>query len=722
MAEESETDLEYRAYCAEIDAYEREFKPWETRGKKIIKLYKDADNTRGNKKRFNVLWSNVKTLKPALYARDPQPVAERRFKDADPVGRMASEVLERCISYTLDCQHFGEKTRLAVDDVLLPGRGVLWWRYKPEFGDSPESDEAMDAGSDEEGEEKEEPEQVVTYEQAIPDYVHWEDFGHNVARNWNEVWLVWRKTYKKRAELVERFGDEIGNLIPLDYKQKNLKDESVAERVNKACIYEAWDSAEKRVVFLSKSYPKLIDSIDEPLTLTGTFPCAQPLYSTVSTDSLVPVPDYALYQTQAQEIENLTARIDLLQKALKVAGVYDSSAPGLEQLLDSGYENKLIPVDEWAAFAEKGGLQGSIDFLPIKEIIETLTGLYEAREQAKKDLYELTGLSDIIRGNSDPRETAKAQQIKSNFAVLRISDQQQDIQRFARDNIRIAAEIIAEHFDLSTIQAISGVKLLSQEEKQQVQAIMAQYQKSMQAMQMAQQQQPQGPPPQPPPPPVPDEVMELMGQPSWEEVYELISNQVLREFRIDIETDSTIRTDDEMERKSRTEFLDSAGQYIRNVMEAVQMTPQIGPLVGELLMFGVRSHRAGRQLEPLFEDAIRQMKQPQGEKPDPEIAKAKGELDIKREEMQLKIQQEQAVQEAQAQQETQRQQIDDQRAERDSERAFALAQYEANLKAETERQIFQAKHAGDMELERLKIESQERIASRKPNGDDRPRA
>jgi hypothetical protein len=133
MADEATTDQEYLRYAAEIDLYEKEFRSWETRGKKILKLYKDSSNDAGKKKRFNILWSNVQTMLPACYARDPQPVAVRRFKDSDPVGRVASVVLERCLSYTIDCQDFGHTMRQVVSDRLLPGRGVAWARYEAEI-------------------------------------------------------------------------------------------------------------------------------------------------------------------------------------------------------------------------------------------------------------------------------------------------------------------------------------------------------------------------------------------------------------------------------------------------------------------------------------------------------------------------------------------------------------------------------------------------------------
>jgi hypothetical protein len=673
-------DQEYRRYVAEIDLYEKEFKPWESRGKKVLKLYKDADNTLGKRKRFNVLWSNVQTLLPACYARDPQPVAERRFKDADPVGRTASEVLERCLSYTIDCQDMGHTMRQLVTDRLLPGRGVAWVRYVP----------TMEGEGDAE---------TVAYESAIPDYVYWEDFGHSIARVWEEVSIVWRKVYMTRAKLVQRFGD-VGKLIPLDYTPKGLKDEKTSEDIKKACIYEGWDKDASQVFFLSKSHPKIIEKKPDPLELTGFFPTPRPLFATLTTDSLVPVADYALYQTQAQELEELTVRIDGLQDALKLRGAYDSSAPALAQIL-AGAGNKLIPVDNWAKFSEKGGIDGSIQFVPIKEVAETLIALYEAREKSKQDLYEITGLADIIRGNSEPEETATAQQIKGRFAVLRISDTQSDVQRFARDLIRLLGEIIAEHFSLETIKAISGVRLMTAEEKQAKQ----------QELQLAQETGQQ-------PPEVPPEVEEMLRQPTWEEVYGLLSDQVLREFRIDIETDSTIRTDEDADRVARTEFLTAAGTYIDKAALAMQTAPELGPLLGELLMFGVRSFRSARTLEPVFEDAVKKMAQRQPSAMDPEMAKVQGELQVKREEMEMKAQLSEREQAAQAQQERERMQLEDQRAERDAQRQIEVEREKAQLHKEEAIAVAQIKAGVDLQVAQMQgVQQREELAMQERQGD-----
>lgn len=678
MAKKYDSQAEYKRYCAEIDLYDREFESWLQRSKKITKLYKDADNKRGTRKRFNILWSNVQTMKPALYARTPVPEIKRRFKDPDPVGKWAAEILERCIDYTVEETRFDDRMEAVVDDRLLGGRGVLWPRYKPIMG-------AMDGPPDP---ITNEPDEEIAYECTKIDYVNPEDFGHNVARTWPEVEMVWRRVYMTREKLVNRFG-EIGQKIPLDYSPKGLKDESLGEVMKRAAIYEIWDRGKGKICFLSKGHPDLIETNDDAMGLEGMFPCPKPLYATLTNDSLVPAPDYALYQTQAQDIEDLTARITKLKKALKVAGVYDASAPELARLLNEGYENKLLPVDEWAAFAEKGGIQGAVVFLPIKEIADVLLALYEARERAKQDLYELTGIADIIRGNSDPNETATAQQIKGRFAVLRISDQQSDVQEFARDVYRIVGEIIAEHYQLDTIKMISGVQLLHESEKVAAQQAM------MRAEAIAKQtgQEPQNP--------IPDDVQKLMNEPTWEEVHALLSHDTLRNFRIDIETDSTIRTDEEADRAERTEFLNVVGGFLQQAIAASAQEPALGPLMAELIRFGIRGHRSARQLEGAFDEAIKKMEEPKPPQPNPDMMKIEAEKEIAA----MKVESQERLEQFKTESTERIAQLESGLRESENERS-------AELKAQVERDKQQAQHQENLATAEIEEIRSQREAER----------
>lgn len=642
-----EDSTEHARWVEEIRLYEKEAEKWTERGKRIVKRYKDERSVRetadGNR-RYNILYSNIQTLLPAYFARSPKPDIERRFKDKDDVGRLAAEVWERCVSYFVENNIFRHSMKQAVIDRLLPGRGMVWVRYVPHMRDIQiaGNDEVKDEGveitddvieGDDDGEitGTEEIPQEVYNEEVVPDYIYWEDFGHNVARNWQEVRAVWRKAYLTRGEVRKRFGKEIGDKITLDYTPRGLNDEKIADDMKKATIYEIWDKPSKKALWLHKDFPKLLDDRDDPLQLEDFFPCPAPLTPTLTTDSMIPIPDFAQYQDQAKELDDLTGRIAAITKAIKVAGVYDASAAGVERVLSEGTENKLIPVEQWAVFGEKGGLKGVMDLLPMKEIMETLLGLYEAREKVKQDLYEITGISDIIRGATKASETATAQNIKSKYAAIRLDDGQKGVERFARDLVRIIAQIIAIHFGLDTIKMISGVKLLTQQEKIQMQQQQA----------MAQQQPQPGMPPAPQQPPLTEEQQELLANPTWEEVGALLKDNAMRCFRIDIETDSTILPDHDSEKQQAVEFLTAAGGFIAQAAEVAVQAPDMVPLLMEMLMFGVRRFPIGKQLETTFELTMKNIEKTQeqaklaGPKPDPEMQKAQADSQYQQAQLQL---------------------------------------------------------------------------------------
>lgn len=633
-------------YVNEITLYERDTEKWDRQSKRIIKRFKDERGGDGeiesNVRKFNILWSNVQNLKPVLYARNPKPDIQRRFKDADPVGRVASDVLERSAAYFVDTDHFAGTAQQVVLDYLLPGRGTLWVRYVPHMRAATEEitdDVATGQGTD--------LPEIVEYEETIPDYVHRADFGHNICRTWDEVWLVWRKVYMDRDQLRHRFqkgfdGNKTGltktdvDAIPLDYVQKDLLGKVIDDGNSKAIIFEAWDKDMERALWFHKSRPEALDVRDDPLKLEHFFPCPKPLLTNLANDSLIPVPDYVEYQDQANELDSLTQRISNVTKCLKVAGVYDSSSQGISRLLNEGTENELIPVESWALFAEKGGIEGVIDFLPLKEVAEALVAMYEARDKVKADLDEITGMSDIIRGNTDPNETASAQKLKSGYATQRLSDRQRDVQRFIRETIRIMVDIIANHFSIDTIKQVSGVRLFTQAEKQQYQQAMQQAQQPMPSPAGPQGAPQQGmSPPQPSPPPLPpgvtpDQFQQMMSDPTWEEVEALIRNKPLRCFRIDIETDSTIKADEETEKASRLEYVKTIGEFIA---QAENAPPELGPLMGTTLLWLSRAFPIGKELEGVLNSTVQKLEKmaanPQP-KPDPAMAKVQAQAELEK--------------------------------------------------------------------------------------------
>lgn len=603
---EDESVGDVAKWVSEIKLYEKESAGWVERSKKIVRRYKDERSPRELKARYNSLWANVQTLLPAVYDRPPTPNIERRFKIKDNLSRITSEILERCTSYLVKTETFDSVMEQVVLDRLLCGRGVAWVRYIPHFKDVSiqGNEEVMGEGVQITDDVYSEVNQEVDREEACVDYIHWQDFGHTFARTWEEVRACWKVVFLTRQELVERFGEEIGKAIPLDYSPEKLNDAKINDNLKKASVYEIWDKPSKTVTWIHKDYPRPLDKRDDPLGLINFFPFPKPLFSTLANDTIIPTPDYTEYQDQALELDELTARIKSIVKSIKVAGVYDGSAEGVHRLLAEGLENTLIAVDQYAVLAEKGGMKGVIDLLPMKEILETLLGLYQAREKVKQDMYEITGISDIIRGATNPNETLGAQQLKGQYANLRLGKMQHKAQVFSKVLVHIITEIVANHFSLDTIKDMSGIYLLTNAEKQMITS-----QRSLMEQQGQQ------------PPILNDDAQEALQNPTWEEVFQFLKNTQLRSFQIDIETDSTIKADQDKEQMARSQFLQSVGGFLQ---QAVSAPPTMMPLLMQMLEFGVRGFKTGRELEGAFDVAKRNVEKmsqqpPSPPQPDPRI-------------------------------------------------------------------------------------------------------
>jgi hypothetical protein len=569
-------------------SYDNEFKKWVSRVTKLLKRYRDDSNqvVGTDRARFNILWSNVQTLVPAVYSRLPKADVARRFGDNDPVGRVASLLIERSLDYEIE--HYPDyraTMKNCVEDRFLGGRGVGWVRYDPhiskqdipedglELTDATES-EAADTHNQTAGNEGA-PEEI-DYECAPVDYVHWRDFGHSVARTWEEVQQVWRWVFLTREAAEERFGSEIANKMAFDTTPEQLTKYGSATRINdRARVCELWDKETGKVCWFQEGVLELLDERDDPLGLECFFPCDKPLYATTTTDSLIPVPDFTLYQDQARELDTLADRIDGLVEALRVRGIYDASQPALQRLLTEGENNILIPVDNWSALSEKGGLKGSIDILPIDMIASCLLQAYQAMDQIKGQIYEITGISDIIRGEGAASETATAQQIKGQYAGLRLRAMQDAVALFATGLLRLKAQVICTKYQDKTILAYAAADQLHPEDQQII----------PQALQ-------------------------------------LLRDSPMQAFRIEIAADSLVQLDENQNKQDRVEFLNAFSNFLREAIPAGQSTPQLAPMLMEMIKFGVAGFKSAKAIEGTIDTAIQQLTQAaQNPQPNPEMLK-----------------------------------------------------------------------------------------------------
>lgn len=711
-----------------IDSARKDMRDYEERCNKIRKRYTYENSQTVKRRRFQMLWANQEILRPAVYARRPSPSVTNRWKDGDAVARITTELLERNLDFQFDVCDYDHAFQQIRDDYLLFARGVCRLRYEPTFktdeinegeddddaarigveeagggaddgrkdvrpqdDGTPESDERADEGDGE----------VLAFENVHLDFVQLTDFIHPKARTWKELpWLVFA-SYLDREALVKRFGDKIGNKIQLDTVDQGKKedaDKRVAnsEAAKKATIYEIWDKSKLKVLWISTGHPDILDEGPPYLKFEGFFPSPRPAYGTLTTDSLVPHPDFIFYQDQAEEIDELTARIGHLTDSLKLVGFYPAGpsgegAPEIEKAVRPGFENKMIAVRSWAAFAQGGKAGAPIVWMPVDVVGEILKGCVELRKQLIDDVYQLTGISDIIRGTTEAEETAAAQGLKSQWGSLRLNVRQKELARLAKDVTRMAAEVIANHFSMSTLVKCANMKVPTEQENQQkieeykLQLMQFQQQQMRQlpppnALGLAPQASPggapgstmvgappgspqgppgqnvvpmhppgppmaaQGPPPSPPggqpapqqgggpspgAPPAPKPPAPPQLGPTQEMVAELLKDAVTQRFLIDIETDSTIAADENAEKAARTQVLEAISKFVVAWMPIVQASPELLPLAGQMLLFAVRAFPTARDLEEAIEQAMDKMQQASGQPkpPNPEQLKAQADLE-----------------------------------------------------------------------------------------------
>lgn len=622
----SKKEASFTQWKDEIEKAEKGAKEYQKRIRKINERFRAEQEAprRGGDRRYNVLWSITNTMLPNLFMGMPKPYVSRRFRDSDPVARAASRTLERMLTYVNDSDEINDAFEDAVRDYVLDARGVVWTRYNPIFDlkfsqtkkyyeSESELPDIAEIGEEKvQGPEGEETRkwykgqyEDLSDETCETDHVTNYNFLHPPHSQWKELPWISRIVLMNREELVERFGDK-GKDVPLKYKSngeriasKEIVSDEEGGLFRVARIYEVWDKVARKVRWICIDCDDFLDVKDDPLGLKNFFPCPKPLFGTLSANSLIPVPDFKYYEDVAVELDEITFRISLLTESLRVAGIYDASMGDIvKRLATETSENDLIPVENYQVLAESGGLSAAIQFLPLNEIIVVLEKLYEARRQLIQELYEITGMSDIIRGSSDPRETAAAQKIKGQYASKRLVKRQRAVARFAREHLEIQAEIMCKHYSPETIARIAGVDQFILTPDGQFDAAM------------------------------------------FEQVIELLKNNPLRMFRIKIDNDTLAGDELQTNKEEVTQFLTGVTQLMTGVFPIAQQAPPLAKAMKELIMFGVRAHPVGRSVESAIEQALDEVAQnvPPPEQKAEKSGPSPEELDIRKHEAETKRQ------------------------------------------------------------------------------------
>ena len=614
-----------------IQKAEKYMQPAWTHGQAVYGRYQDKrDGTLGsdsNIKRANIFYANVNTLKESLFNSLPKADVSLVHKgDSDDVGRVSALIMQRGLDYEIQCaDDFKCAVRGAILDRLVPGIGQVWIRFEME--------------TDEQGAP------LAGTEQIFVDQVYWEDFMYEPARNWASVKWVGRKLDLTKAEIIERWGEDAMSKVQMTKGETtDLTPKQITE--NKYLVYEIWDKIKRKVHWVCKGADAPLESIDDPYQLKDFFPCPPPLIANCTTTAYLPVTDYHIAQDQYNQLDVLYARIGMIITAIKVAGLYDAQSTEIGRMLE-GQENKLIPVENWAMFVERGGAGGGIQWYPIEQVVTVLQQLQAQYEAVKATLQEISGMADIIRGSSNQYETAAAQTIKAQFASVRMNGYQRDVAEFVTGIINIMGEMMVQLYSDEKLQKIVGQ-------------------------------------------------LNPADLPFIPQALEVLRNDQLAMYKISVQADSLVQADWALEKGQRMELMGYVSQFLQSSVPAIQQNPNMAPLLLTMFKFTIAGYRGGAEIEGALNRELEQMAKqaqeaaaqpPQPPPPSPEEIKAQAEAAQMQQQMQIDMQKAEQMS-----------QLKQQEAQND----FALAQQQAGLDAENE----QRKMQQDAALQAQKMEGE----------------
>lgn len=613
----TETDAQFeetpsgwaKRWSFEFKAAEKLLEDFFTQGAKVNERFLDTRAEKSDEQRWNLFTSNVQTQEAMLFGQVPVADVSRRFADSrDNTARIGAEMMQRLLN--TDLQHDGEGEvqayRHALSDRLRPAIGTVRYRYDCEMGES-ESKPAI-YKQDEQGNQvlgddgqpvqlaPEVPAQPMKVREDIECiYTYWKDQLWDAgAHTFHDArWWAFR-ALMSQEEATEKFGEEVAKVLPKAPSSTNPdnKEGQPSTPWDRIAVWEVWDKEHEKVFWYVKGHPTVLRPVDvdpecvnadgsltDPLGLEGFWPFPRPLMANLTTDKLVPKADFHFAQDLYNEIDALSSRIYGLVQAVKVAGLYDQAIVGLDRLIEAS-GNVMIPVPSsvFVKLSERGGLPGAVVWMPLEQIVAAIEQLGEQRSVLVSAMQQITGWSDLMRGQQAENGTPGEAQVKARFASVRLQKLQDELVEFVSSGQRIKAEIISKHFDLETIIERSNAMRMFEDPAAVQQA--AQFLKDSFSC-----------------------------------------------YRIAVKPDSVSMQDFAALKAVRTELLGAVGAFFQQMMPLLQAMPQALPFVLKLLQWAVSGLKGSSEVQGIIDQAISAAEQaqqqaaanPQAVQPDPKL-------------------------------------------------------------------------------------------------------
>jgi hypothetical protein len=551
---------------------------------------KKCNDSYSKERSYNIFYSNVNVLVASLFNTMPKPDIQRRFFKRLEGDKLKSSLYSEVAKISSGAlEYYGDKADLfsviekTIENSVKLGRGVSWIEYEPTI----EKDEL---GQD-----------IVTDRKINLISLKPEEFLINSADSDRSIWWSARRHLLTREDLKSRFDYEAEDR-ELSFEPPNHISKQTEQKRGE--VWEVWEKVGKKRLFILMSSFKneFLEVVDDPYKLECFFPYKS-IHWLDDGKSIVPKPEYTVYKKKAIEVDEISEKSAKIEEEVKYVVLMSASNKDTSKQIADSENGDVITIPEIAVDGAIGKYVGTV---PVDAAMQLVDHLDNKIERLKADIYDITGISDIIRGVSDPRETAEAQKIKGQFGSLRFIRRQKVVQEHIRQLFRIIVEIICEHWDAETLAEITAVDLLDMMQKRQ------------KLMQLSQDPQAE------------KEIEEIKATPTWEEVLQVMRSDKMRNYTVDVETTATA-FDDKQEIGASINQL--ATTYVGMVQQAGALQdpnlirgfiPIVRMALGNIRV----SSAVATQLEDALDSAVKSFEEQKAQPPEPSIDDKRLEVEM----------------------------------------------------------------------------------------------
>lgn len=490
-------------------------------------------------------WSVVGVEHVGVYSNQPVPDVRPRNDPQNPLYRSIATIIRRGLSYCIDHPSFDKAMHRSIDDFLAMGLGTLRVKVDSEMSKETTEEPIMAEQQTPQGVQQVEvgtrPKQVdVVGDQTIRwEYVPWARFGWEPCNDFKHCGWIYFRHRMTMLQIKKRFG----RTISASKDEHDRQGDPNNWKQSTFDIYEIWDKTKKEVVFMAKGESELIEVREDPLKMLDFWPIPDMMMTNLPSEELIPQADYDYIEHYDRELNRLQERRQNLLEGIKAAGAYDAGVPELKGILELE-DNQMLPIQNMLARMQTaGGAKEFVWFQPIIEKLQALEIISQQIQLIKAQVDEILGISDIVRGVTKASETATAQEIKGRWVGVRLTRKRETVIYTVKQMMRMMSQLLVSHI-------------------------------------------------------TPDNLQRITQMPITEEMLGVMQDDMMMQFVIDIESDSTVAKDENAEKQTFQEMLTAVGQFSQAVLPMVQANAMPATVSSAILQAALKPYAShDRNLE-----------------------------------------------------------------------------------------------------------------------------